>query len=94
MKTPSVDELRISIGNRIWGYDDLTDSERTALVNKKQYADHPQPVAHRSGASASLAIVEDGSRCRFAHHFQLCAHFLQSRSKRFDLLLLFGDNHF
>ena len=93
MKTPSVDELRISIGKRIWGYDDLTDSERTALVNKKQYADHPQPVAHRSGASASLAIVQHRLRCGLAD-FKLCAHFLQSRSKRFDLLLLFGDNHF
>ncbi|HEY1576491.1 MAG TPA: restriction endonuclease [Terracidiphilus sp.] len=44
MKTLSPDELRISLGKRIWGYDDLTDAEKKALLNQKECAAHPQPI--------------------------------------------------
>ena len=37
----------------------------------------------------ALGIV-DHLRCRFAH-FKLCAHFLEARSKGFNLLLLLRD---
>ena len=44
MKTLSPVELRISLGKTIWGYDDLTDAEKKALLNKTECAVHPQPV--------------------------------------------------
>jgi hypothetical protein len=37
--------------------------------------------------TAALFIVKNGLRCGLAH-FKLRAHFLQARSKRFNLLLL------
>src|SRR5262245_46738852 len=42
--------------------------------------------------SAALLIVQDGLRCGFAH-FELCAHFLQARGKRFNLLSLTRDDN-
>jgi hypothetical protein len=38
-----------------------------------------------------LVIVQNGSRCRFAH-FKLCAHFLQAFPKRVDLVLMSLDS--
>jgi hypothetical protein len=32
-KIPSIDALRISIGRKMWGYDDLSDAEKKALLN-------------------------------------------------------------
>jgi hypothetical protein len=43
-KKLSFHELRMETGKLIWGYDDLTDTEKKAILNKKEYADHPQPV--------------------------------------------------
>jgi hypothetical protein len=44
-------------------------------------------------ASAALLIVENRLWCRFVH-FKLCAHFLEARYKRFNLLLLAGGGRF
>jgi hypothetical protein len=49
------------------------------------------PVFHRHGCC--LLIVQDGLRCGFAQ-FNLCTHFLQSRSKRLNLLLLLDNGRF
>lgn len=44
-----------------------------------------------SGAPpSSLLVVQNGLRCRFAQ-FYLCVHFLQARSKQFNLLLQSRD---
>jgi len=45
------------------------------------------------GARPALSIVQNRLRCGFAH-FDVCAHFLQTRSKRFNLLLLARNDRF
>src|SRR6516162_1004611 len=47
MKTLSFEELYIDlakIAKKEWGYDDLSESEKRALLDKKEYANFPQPV--------------------------------------------------
>jgi restriction system protein len=43
-KTLSFDELRMSIGRTVSGYDDLTDAEKKAILNKRECAQYPEPV--------------------------------------------------
>jgi len=43
-KIPPIDELRVSIGRKIWGYDDLSDAEKKDLLGKPEYANYPQPI--------------------------------------------------
>jgi restriction system protein len=43
-KIPSWDELLMRIARRGWGYDDLTDAEKKALLSTRKYAEHPQPI--------------------------------------------------
>src|ERR1700756_3228384 len=38
------DEAALSIRKQLCGYDDLTDAEKRALLNKGEYATPPQPV--------------------------------------------------
>src|ERR1700730_5057300 len=49
--------------------------------------------ATKRGDPAALLIVVDHLRRSLAH-FKLCAHFLQTSSKRFNLLLLARDRRF
>jgi hypothetical protein len=47
MKTLSFEELYIDLAKmakKEWGYDDLSESEKRALLDKKEYANFPQPV--------------------------------------------------